>query len=92
MLSLILFRFTGCIAAVKLKNRVVRFFLIFVCTLLISGCDSKPPRPMPYQTTPDVIIGVRVKLTRAVRLIACELLAATVRRLELFSEPYPITY
>ena len=53
MLSLILFRFSGRIAAVKLKNGVVRFFLIFVCTLLTSGCDSKPPTPMPYQTNPD---------------------------------------
>lgn len=53
MLSLVLFRFNGRIAVVKLKNGIIRFFLIFVCILAISGCDSKPPRPMPYQTTHD---------------------------------------
>lgn len=58
MFKLVLFRFDGHLTASKLKNRVISFFPIFVCTLLFSGCGNKPPEPMPYQTTPNEDISV----------------------------------
>jgi hypothetical protein len=67
MFKLVLFRFNGHLTALKLKNRVTSFFPIFVCILLFSGCDNKPPEPMPYQTTPNediVLVNLDYSVSR----------------------------